>query len=74
MRELFMRFVGEEQINSFLNTYMHSKNLADAFDLFHIPQKDILKVTVEKTDTSDRYLIHINTSCGVLSVQEDLTI
>lgn len=70
MPETLMKFEGDEQIQLFLKTYPNTKELEDAFNLFHVPKKNVQKVIIVRQKNSDGYVIQFHTIHGILCLKD----
>ncbi len=70
MPETLMKFEGDEQIQLFLKTYSNNKELEDAFNLFHVPKKNVQKVIIVRQKNSDGYVIQFHTRHGILCLKD----
>ncbi len=70
MPETLMKFEGDEQIQLFLKTYSNNKELEDAFNLFHVPKKNVQKVIIVRQKNSDEYVIQFHTRHGILCLKD----
>ncbi len=74
MKKKVMRFEGEEQIHSFLDTYPDPYKLTEGLELFHIPEKCIHQIIIQKEDASNLYVIQFHTDQGILFLHDDALI